>query len=179
MSDRTIFGRAFVGGELREGTLIRIDDGRITDIRDAVHPPIGSDAFDGVIVPGFIDVHVHGGDGADFMDATDDAVSRVRRFHAREGTTAMAATTLSASRQDLHDAVTAIAHAPGLSDGSDVSGIHLEGPFISVARAGAQDVASIRPAEIHELAGSSNTFATASFSRSDTQPPTTPIALPR
>ena len=152
MNDRIIFGRAFVGGELREGTLIRIDDGRITDVRDAAHPPAGSDAFDGVIVPGFIDVHVHGGNGADFMDATDDAVSRVRRFHATEGTTAMAATTLSASRQDLHDAVTTIARAARLNDGSDICGIHLEGPYISVARAGAQDVASIRPAEIYELA---------------------------
>jgi N-acetylglucosamine-6-phosphate deacetylase len=152
MSDRRLFGRAFVGGELREGTLIRIDDGRITDVRDAAHAPAGSETFDGVIVPGFIDVHVHGGNGADFMDATDDAVSRVRRFHATEGTTAMAATTLSASRQDLHDAVSTIARAPRLDDGSDICGLHLEGPYISVARAGAQDVASIRPAEIHELA---------------------------
>jgi N-acetylglucosamine-6-phosphate deacetylase len=152
MTDRKIFGRAFVGGELREGTLIRIDDGRITDVRDAAFPPAGSEAFDGVIVPGFIDVHVHGGNGADFMDATDDAVSRVRRFHASEGTTAMAATTLSASRQDLHDAVMTIARNSRLNDGAAICGIHLEGPYISVARAGAQDVASIRPAEIHELA---------------------------
>jgi N-acetylglucosamine-6-phosphate deacetylase len=132
MSDRTIFGRAFVGGELREGTLIRIDDGRITDIRDAAYPPAGSDAFDGVIVAGFIDVHIHGGDGADFMDATDDAVSRVRRFHATEGPT--------------------IARSSRLNEGAEICGVHLEGPYISVARAGAQDVASIRPAEIHELA---------------------------
>src|SRR3954471_12178150 len=137
MTDRTIFGRAFIGGELREGTLIRIDDGRITDIRDAAHAPARSAAFDGVIVPGFIDVHVHGGDGADFTDATDDAVSRVRRFHATEGTTSMAATTLSASRQHLQDAVMAIARAPRLNDGADICGIHLEGPYISVARAGA------------------------------------------
>jgi len=152
MTDRTIFGRAFVAGALHEGTLIRIDDGRITDIRDAAYPPAGSDVAEGVIVPGFIDVHVHGGEGADFMDATDDAVSRVRRFHATEGTTAMAATTLSASRQHLHDAVMAIARAPRLAGGADLCGIHLEGPYISATRAGAQDVASIRPAEIHELA---------------------------
>lgn len=152
MTDRMIFGRAFVGGELREGTLITIDDGQITDVRDAAHPPPGSDVAEGVVVPGFIDVHVHGGNGADFMDATDDAVSRVRRFHATEGTTAMAATTLSASRQDLHDAVIKIARASRLAGGADLCGIHLEGPYISVSRAGAQDVASIRPAEIHELA---------------------------
>jgi N-acetylglucosamine-6-phosphate deacetylase len=152
MTDRTIFGRAFVGGELREGTLIKIDDGRITDIRDAAHPPAGSDVAEGVIVPGFIDVHVHGGEGADFMDARHDAVSRVRRFHATEGTTAMAATTLSASRQHLQDAVMTIARASRLADGADICGVHLEGPYISVARAGAQDIASIRPAEILELA---------------------------
>jgi N-acetylglucosamine-6-phosphate deacetylase len=151
MTDRTIFGRAFVGGELREGTLIAIDDGRIIDVRDSAYPPAGSDVAEGVIVPGLIDVHVHGGDGADFMDATDDAVARVRRFHATEGTTAMAATTLSASRQHLHEAVTTIARAPR-GGGAAICGLHLEGPYISVARAGAQDVSSIRPAEILELA---------------------------
>jgi N-acetylglucosamine-6-phosphate deacetylase len=151
MTDRRIFGRAFTGGELREGTLITIDDGRIIDVRDAFHPPAGCDVADGVIVPGFIDVHVHGGDGADFMDATDDAIARVTRFHATEGTTALAATTLAASRQHLHDAVTAIARVPH-DGGAAICGIHLEGPYINVARAGAQDVASLRPAEIHELA---------------------------
>jgi N-acetylglucosamine-6-phosphate deacetylase len=151
MTDRMIFGRAFVGGALREGTLIAIDDGRIIDVRDAAYPPAGSDVAEGVIVPGFIDVHVHGGDGADFMDATDDAVARVRRFHASEGTTAMAATTLSASRQHLHEAISTIARAPR-TGGAAICGIHLEGPYINVARAGAQDVGSIRPAEILELA---------------------------
>jgi len=151
VTDRKIFGRAFVGGTLREGTLIAIDDGRITDVRDAAYPPAGSDVAEGVIVPGFIDVHVHGGNGADFMDATGDAVSRVTRFHATEGTTALAATTLSASRQHLHEAVTAIARS-SRAGGAAICGIHLEGPYISVVRAGAQDVASIRPAEILELA---------------------------
>jgi N-acetylglucosamine-6-phosphate deacetylase len=151
VTDRKIFGRAFVSGALREGTLIAIDDGRITDVRDAAHPPAGSDVAEGVIVPGFIDVHVHGGNGADFMDATGDAISRVTRFHASEGTTALAATTLSASRQHLHEAVTTIARS-WRAGGAAICGIHLEGPYISVARAGAQDVASIRPAEILELA---------------------------
>ncbi len=151
MTDRMIFGRAFAGGELRNGTLIKIDDGRITDVRDAAYPPTGSDVVEGVIVPGFIDVHVHGGAGADFMDATDDAVARVTRFHATEGTTAMAATTLSASRQHLHEAVATLARASH-AGGAAICGVHLEGPFINVARAGAQDIASIRPAEIHELA---------------------------
>lgn len=154
MSDRAIFGRAFVGGELREGTLITIADGAIADVRDVAYPPAGSDVAEGVIVPGFIDVHVHGGDGADFMDATEEAAARVARFHATEGTTAMAATTLSATREDLHDAVSVIARASRgrIANGAEVCAIHLEGPYINVKRAGAQNVASIRPADIHELA---------------------------
>jgi N-acetylglucosamine-6-phosphate deacetylase len=154
MSERSIFGRAFVAGELRDGVLIAIDDGQITDVRDAVHPPAGSDIAEGVIVPGFIDVHVHGGAGADFMDATEDAVARVMRFHATEGTTTLAATTLSASSEHLRDAVRTLARASRVKvrDCAEIRGIHLEGPFINVARAGAQDVASIRPADIQELA---------------------------
>ena len=135
-------------------TLIRIDDGRIIDVarRRALRP--SRDACDGVIVPGFIDVHVHGGDGADFMDATRRCRLRAsRRFHARHGTTAMAATTLSGSRtRSARRPSTTIARASRPNGGAEICGIHLEGPYISVARAGAQDVASIRPADIQELA---------------------------
>ncbi|MEA2164191.1 MAG: N-acetylglucosamine-6-phosphate deacetylase [Thermoanaerobaculia bacterium] len=153
MSKQSVYGRAFVAGELREGTLITIDDQQITDVRDAAHAPRGSHVADGIIVPGFIDVHVHGGAGADFMDATLDATQRVTRFHASEGTTAITATTLSASREHLRDAVAAIARASRAEpDGAAICAIHLEGPYINAARAGAQDVASIRHADIHELA---------------------------
>ena len=153
MSDRSIFGRAFVAGELRDGVLITIDDQRITDVREAVHPPRGACIARGIIVPGFVDVHVHGGAGADFMDATEDAAGRVVRFHASEGTTSLAATTLSSSREHLHAAVTMLARASrATSAGAEICAIHLEGPYINVARAGAQDIASIRPADIHEIA---------------------------
>jgi N-acetylglucosamine-6-phosphate deacetylase len=152
MSHHSIFGRAFVAGELRDGVLITIAGQQIIDVRDAVHAPSGSHVADGVIVPGFVDVHVHGGAGADFMDASTDAVTTVTRFHAGEGTTSLAATTLSASRERLHAAVSAIARASRAgAAGAQICGIHLEGPYISVARAGAQDIASIRPADIFEL----------------------------
>src|SRR5262249_18517479 len=107
----------------------------------------------GVIVPGFIDMHVHGGDGADFMDASDEAVARVASFHAQHGTTAMAATTLSRSRQAVRDAVAALAPLARLrpNTAAEICAIHLEGPYINVHRAGAQNVASIRPADIHEV----------------------------
>ncbi len=151
MTQQKIYGRAFVGGELRERTLITMEDGRIIEVVDAARPPRDCAVAAGAIVPGFVDVHVHGGTGADFMDSTVEAVARVSRFHATEGTTAMAATTLSASRQDLQEAVTTIVRA-GRDEGcAEICGIHLEGPYISTTRAGAQDIGSIRPPEIHEI----------------------------
>src|SRR5205823_4449003 len=101
-----------------------------------------------------IDVHVHGGDSADFMDASAEGNARILAFHARHGTTALMATTLSASRHDLQAAVEAIALSTSRSthdEGAEIAGIHLEGPFINDARAGAQNRGSIRPPDIHEL----------------------------
>jgi N-acetylglucosamine-6-phosphate deacetylase len=147
-----LFGRAFVRGELREDTLIIIDDGQIVDVREPVRRPTNAEPLAGVIVPGFVDVHVHGGAGADFMDGDEEAVAAVTEFHARNGTTALAATTLSGSREDLHVAVRAIARAAQAPRGAEICAIHLEGPYISLHRAGAQDIGSIRPADIHEVA---------------------------
>lgn len=147
-----LFGRAFVHGEFRDGTLVTIEEGTIAEIRSAVRAPRDAEKPEGVIVPGFIDVHVHGGAGSDFMDGTEEAAARVTEFHATHGTTALAATTLSGSREDLHGAVRAIARSTRGSRGAEICAIHLEGPYISPRRAGAQDVASIRPADIHEIA---------------------------
>src|ERR1700737_3498265 len=106
-----LWGRAFVGGSIRERTLITIEDGQIAEIREFAQAPSDATVVTDLIVPGFIDVHVHGGDGADFMDGADEAAGRVSSFHARNGTTALAATTLSGSRADLRAAVTSIARA--------------------------------------------------------------------
>jgi N-acetylglucosamine-6-phosphate deacetylase len=148
-----LHGRAFIDGALREDVLLSIDGGVIADVAQVAYAPADAERVDGILVPGFVDVHVHGGDGADFMDAHDEATERILGFHARHGTTAVAATTLSASRGDLQNAVEMIrrvAANPPL--GAEIVGIHLEGPFINAARAGAQDRQSIRIADIHELA---------------------------
>jgi len=99
-----------------------------------------------VLFPGFIDVHVHGGDGADAMDADVDGLRRMARFHARHGVTALLPTTWSAPPPALEAAVVAIAEAAGpVQGGATILGAHLEGPWINPARAGAQDPAGIRP----------------------------------
>ena len=150
---RHLYGRAFVDGSIQDDVLISIDGAVIADVGKTTDVPADAERPRGVIVPGFIDVHIHGGDGADFMDASDEGNARILSFHARHGTTALAATTLSASRSDLHSAVEGIRRAAVAgTTGAEIVGIHLEGPYINRSRAGAQDPQSIRPADIHELA---------------------------
>jgi N-acetylglucosamine-6-phosphate deacetylase len=147
-----LWGRVFVDGAVRESMLVTIAGEEIVDVAHEAHPPAGAFVVHGVLAPGFIDVHVHGGDGADFMDGTDEAAARVAAFHATQGTTTLAATTLSGSREDLQRAVTSIARVSRERlRGAEICGLHLEGPYINRERAGAQDPASIRPANIDEV----------------------------
>src|SRR5207245_7160010 len=104
-----------------------------------------------ILLPGFIDVPVHGGDGADTMDADADGLRRLARFHATHGVTALLPTTWSAPPSAVFAAVEAIAEAAGPVDGgATILGAHLEGPWINPARAGAQDPAGIRPPDLAE-----------------------------
>ncbi|HUR82544.1 MAG TPA: N-acetylglucosamine-6-phosphate deacetylase, partial [Thermoanaerobaculia bacterium] len=148
-----LHGRAFVDGAFRDDILITLEDQIIVDVAQSAHVPRDAQRVEGIIVPGFIDVHVHGGDGADFMDAHEDSTARILAFHATHGTTALAATTLSSSRSDLQAAVECIARVSAeRPEGAEIVGVHLEGPFINIERAGAQDRTSMRPADIHEVA---------------------------
>jgi N-acetylglucosamine-6-phosphate deacetylase len=151
MKIRQLFGRAFVRGAAQEDTLITIGDDAIIDVSQTTDVPQTAERTRSLIVPGFIDLHVHGGDGADFMDASEETNGRIVAFHAKHGTTALCATTLSGSRADIHNAVGAISRTHS-GAGAEIVGIHLEGPYISRQRAGAQDASSIRPPDIHELA---------------------------
>jgi N-acetylglucosamine-6-phosphate deacetylase len=153
VSERRLFGRAFVDGAIHDDVLIVMNRGRLVDVARCATAPTDAERVRGLIVPGFIDMHIHGGDGADFMDADEESCRRILRFHARHGTTSVAATTLSSSVADLDRAVKAIASAAAddSTGGAEICGIHLEGPYINRKNAGAQDVGSIRPADIHEI----------------------------
>jgi N-acetylglucosamine-6-phosphate deacetylase len=91
------------------------------------------------VLPGFIDLHVHGGAGYDTMDG-GQAVAQIARAHARHGTTALLATTMTAPQADIDGALHALAPACAArpAQGARVLGVHLEGPFLSPQRLGAQ-----------------------------------------
>lgn len=92
-----------------------------------------------VVLPGFIDEHVHGAGGADVMDGSAQSLSVMAQTLAKEGTARFLATTMTQSEENILNAAKAVKQY--MSDGGDgagLLGIHLEGPFISSAQAGAQ-----------------------------------------
>lgn len=103
------------------------------------------------LIPGFIDLHVHGGGGADLMEG-GEALAVMARTHARFGTTSLLGTSMTASRVHLEaalgDAGRVMKNPP--EDGAALLGIHLEGPFISPERLGAQP-AFARPGTLEEF----------------------------
>jgi N-acetylglucosamine-6-phosphate deacetylase len=108
--------------------------------------PADVDLRNSVVVPGFIDMHVHGGGGASYTDAQD--IARAAGFHLRHGTTTTLASLVTAAPAELIAGVRALAKATQLGI---IAGIHLEGPWLSPARCGAHDHTQLRnpdPAEI-------------------------------
>jgi len=123
------------------GTL-EYENGRITALTGERVDPSTNDAP--YILPGFIDLHVHGGGGADVMEG-GDAIEVIARTHARYGTTSLLATTMTAPRDALMKVVAGLGNSakvrtPG---GARVLGVHLEGPYINPGKLGAQPDAAV------------------------------------
>ncbi|WP_251551398.1 N-acetylglucosamine-6-phosphate deacetylase [Neobacillus muris] len=97
-------------------------------------------------VPGFIDVHIHGANGADTMDATKEALETMAEALPREGTTSFLATTITQEEQQIEKALLnagAYIHGKQSPGMAEILGIHLEGPFVNKKRAGAQPIQHI------------------------------------
>lgn len=94
------------------------------------------------LVPGFIDLHVHGANHFDVMDGTEDALTGISEALVKEGTTSYLATTMTASIESLERALEVVKsyrETQTESNGSTILGVHLEGPFISKEKNGAQN----------------------------------------
>lgn len=109
------------------------------------------DAGGKYISPGFIDIHIHGGGGHDFMDGTVNAFLKIAEIHAKYGTTSMFPTTLTCSKADLLKSLDVYAEANHQNTmGAQFLGMHLEGPYFAPAQSGAQDPRYIRNPDIEE-----------------------------
>ncbi|MBB6015278.1 N-acetylglucosamine-6-phosphate deacetylase [Deinococcus radiopugnans] len=112
----------------------------------AITPDAGAPT-DRLILPGFVDAHVHGGGGADAMDGPE-AVRTLSRFHAQHGTTTLLPTTITNPWEKVMAALRGIRQVidgGGAPGGADIVGAHLEGPFISSGRLGAQPPNTLEP----------------------------------
>lgn len=103
------------------------------------------DAQNNFVAPGFVDMHVHGARGRDAMDGTVEALAQIAKFHVTGGTTAMTPTTTTHSSEKITAALQAIGDAMGHDfGGAQIIGAHIEGPYISRERSGAQPPQFIR-----------------------------------
>ncbi len=131
------------------GTVV-CHEGRIVGLGRRPTSPAGAlrvDARGGYITPGFVDLHVHGGGGADFMDATPAAVRRVLDTHARHGTTTLFPTTTTGSPERIAAMLGAcrqVRDAWAPAHGARISGVHVYGPYFAADKVGCHPVAGRR-----------------------------------
>lgn len=105
-----------------------------------------------LVIPGFVDVHIHGCDGADTMDLSVESLKKMSKFVATKGVTNFLPTTLTSPKDELKEALRCIGELQNKDiDGANIFGAHMEGPYFDVAFKGAQDDRFMLKATIEEL----------------------------
>lgn len=144
-------GQLVLPNRIERGAVI-VREGCIVDVLDEhAALPAGTtivDAGDGFLSPGFVDLHVHGGAGGDFMDGTAESFRLALRSHARHGTTRMAITTTVATHEQIlatFDQARQFRRSPD-PQGARVMGAHFYGPYFRYEARGAHPGGPIRPA---------------------------------
>lgn len=150
MVSAQVRGRLVLPDTVVEDGVVVIDDGHLTWVGprsacpvDLVHVPTLGPAS--TVLPGLVDLHCHGGGGASFPDARDVEEARAAaREHLRHGTTSLVASLVTADAATLLARTAVLAD---LADAGELAGIHLEGPFLSADRCGAQQPALMVPGD--------------------------------
>lgn len=150
---------------IKNGTVL-IDNGKIIEVLEKDKEFAGATVIDAAgynVAPGFIDIHIHGGGGHDFMDGTESAFLGIAEKHAEYGTTAMVPTTLTSEKEDLLNTLDVYKSATQKNkQGAQFLGMHLEGPYFALSQRGAQDPRFIRnpdPEEYEEILNYSDQIA--------------------
>ncbi|MFI9204894.1 N-acetylglucosamine-6-phosphate deacetylase [Streptomyces sp. NPDC053048] len=151
MVERTVLAgaRVVLPTGVAEGGRVTVEDGRIAHDVPGESPTL--DLTGHTIVPGFVDMHLHGGGGASFSSGTAEEALTTIRTHRAHGTTTMIASTVTGDLDDLARQAAVLAE---LTQQGDLAGIHFEGPFISANRCGAHQPELLRdpdPADVRKL----------------------------
>lgn len=141
--------KIFTESEVIEQGSLLIENGTISQIASS---QIESSQFEHMIIidgtnlnliPGFIDGHIHGANGADVMDATEAALDAMATYLPSEGTTSFLPTTITQAPENIEKALTNVKDYQNKEGQAEIIGIHLEGPFVNKMRAGAQPLQHI------------------------------------
>lgn len=142
-------GKIYLDGSWKTGLDLLVAEGKIADIKPQGSVKDGNivDAQGGYITPGFIDIHIHGSNGSDVMDAKTSSLENISNFLAGNGTTSWLATTMTVSPVQIRNAMKTVADYMEDKDkkGAQILGIHMEGPFLSPLAKGAHDENHIVP----------------------------------
>ena len=140
-----INGKLYLEDRVIEKGYIKIENDKIISLGEMEFAPKDQNVLDAKgmnVLPGFIDQHIHGANGADHMDATQDALKTIASFLPKEGTTSYLATTMTQSIENVNKSLNEIrdyVKNDNPKGEAEILGIHLEGPFISKLHVGAQN----------------------------------------
>ncbi|KTD87384.1 N-acetylglucosamine-6-phosphate deacetylase [Paenibacillus etheri] len=133
---------------ISEGKIIKIDT-------ESLSIPEGDyERIDGgrhLLVPGMIDVHIHGANGFDMMDGTEQSIQEVSKSCASSGCTSFLATSVSSTLEDLLEMIRSVKRVIGHEVGAKIAGIHLEGPYLNPKRKGMQNEKYLRHPNLDEM----------------------------
>src|SRR5213075_238066 len=123
---------------IRDGLELVVEKGKIIAIRERIqaHASEVLDLYGNYLAPGFIDLHVHGARGRDTMEASAEAFRTICDYHAGGGTTSLLLTTATAPMNEITDVLNTVRDCRGSI--RQLAGVHVEGPFVSKAKCGAQ-----------------------------------------
>ena len=133
---------------IRDGLEVVVENGKIAEIRER-SSAAAVDLDGNYLAAGFIDLHLHGALGRDTMEATSESFRAICDYHATGGTTSLLLTTVTAPIAEIVSVLRAVRALAGSI--KQIAGVHVEGPFISKARAGAQRAEFIRDPETELL----------------------------
>jgi N-acetylglucosamine-6-phosphate deacetylase len=137
------------------GGALLVEGGRILSVHPAADKfPAADEIVDAggrMVMPGFVDIHSHGADGADVCDGSVDSIHHIARRKLQEGVTTWLPTTLTQPAGRLAEIVAICGEAMGATEFCKMPGIHLEGPFINPMKSGAQNPAFVRFPSVAEL----------------------------